>query len=698
MKSHRLRVAMSALLFGLLAWAGRPEPASAQGAERRIALVIGIGAYQNAPQLANPVRDARAIGDALRQLNFAVDELYDPDDRTLTRGIRDFGVKAQKADVAVVFYAGHGVQAAKENYLIPADARLQRERDLLYEAVPLDLMLGEVSQAAKLGMVLLDACRDNPFVERISRSMPAGGPGAPSSGLARVDAVPRNMLVAMSTKADAVAEDGAGEHSPFATALLAKFATPGLELSLFFRSVRDSVLQATQGRQEPYVFSSLGAEPFYFNPKPVARLPVVEAARKVRMYTGPIGIVAPTDPDGGPVQVVIKTVPRGVIRDGARPIRPGERLTPEQLAGLVFLPEPGYVGSAGILGYQAATAQGGTADSAVEIDVMDAAEAADEMAQAALWERVRGTGKPEDIDLFLRLYPASRFAAAAQQLRSRLAPSATAVAPPPAPASVSATANAPPAKEQVAMAQPPRGLLASGREFRDCPTCPVMVEIPAGEFTMGLGSSDPAAKPAHRVRIAPFALAQTPATIGDWQACTEGGGCGPLPRMAVTDPATPLHNVSWDDAEAYIAWLSRTTGQAYRLPSEAEWEYAARAGAATRYAWGEQLGVALANCANCGGVQDPKAPAPAQSYKPNAFGLYDMGGGVAQWVQDCWFPNYASSPADGAARETSGCRQRVLRGGSFRSTADDVTPAARNHYDAPVRYLTNGFRVARNAG
>lgn len=682
------RVALGAVLVAVLACLGGSQTSSAQEPERRVALVIGVGAYQNAPQLANPVRDARAIGDALRQLNFAVDELYDPDDRALTRAIRDFGVKAQKANVAVVFYAGHGVQAAKENYLIPADARLQRERDLLYEAVPLDLMLGEVSQASKLGMVLLDACRDNPFAERLSRSMPSNGLRAPNSGgLARIDNVPRNMLVAMSTKADTVAEDGVGTHSPFATALLAKLGEPGLELSLLFRGVRDTVLQATQGRQEPYVFSSVGAEPFYLNPKPVARLPNVEAARRIRMYTGPIGIVAPTDPAGGPVQVVIKSVPRGVVRDGARAIRPGDRLTPEQLAGLMFLPEPGYVGNAGLLGYQAATAQGGVADSAIEIEVMDTVQATDEMAQAALWEKVRGTGKAEDIDLFLRLYPTSRFAAAGQQLQSKLAPMTVATVTGPALAGA-----------QVAMAPPLRGFagLAAPTEFRDCPTCPVMVRVPAGEFTMGLASTDPAAKPPHRVRLAAFALGQAPVTIAEWQACLDAGGCGPLPRIPSTNPAIPLHNVSWDDAQIYITWLSRTTGQSYRLPSEAEWEYAARAGSAARYPWGEQLGVARANCANCGGTQDPKAPAQTRSFPPNAFGLYDMGGGVAQWVKDCWTPNYVGAPTDGVAHDMPGCRQRVLRGGSFRSTSDNIIPSARNSYDAPVRYLTNGFRIARS--
>jgi uncharacterized caspase-like protein len=244
----RLSSILVAVLVVLLALAAQ----AATVKERRIALVIGIGSYQNAPHLANPVNDARAIGDSLRRLNFDVTELYDPDFRALNSGIRTFGIQAADADVAVVYYAGHGVQVDRENYLIPTDAKLQRERDLLYEAMPLDRLLGEVSQARRVGIVLLDSCRNNPFIERVARSMTVAGRAvATTPGLARVDNVPPNTIVVMAAKADQIAEDGQ-DHSPFANALLAHFQIPGLELSLFFRSVHDTVLHATHNRQEPY--------------------------------------------------------------------------------------------------------------------------------------------------------------------------------------------------------------------------------------------------------------------------------------------------------------------------------------------------------------------------------------------------------------------------------------------------------------
>jgi formylglycine-generating enzyme required for sulfatase activity len=223
-----------------------------------------------------------------------------------------------------------------------------------------------------------------------------------------------------------------------------------------------------------------------------------------------------------------------------------------------------------------------------------------------------------------------------------------------------------------------------------------MVGIPAGSYSMGQGAKASEASPAHRVEVHAFAIGQAPVTVAEWKACMAAQGCNFMPRMRVADDRTPVHNLSWDDAKQYIAWLSRTSHHAYRLPSEAEWEYAARGGTNTRYWWGEGVGVALANCADCGGQQNPHGPLPVDALKPNPFGLYAMLGGVAQWTADCWFPNYHGAPTDGSARDLRGCEKRVLRGGSFRAGRDDITVTSRGNYDAPVRYIVNGFRVARD--
>ncbi|HEX2117400.1 MAG TPA: caspase family protein, partial [Alphaproteobacteria bacterium] len=326
--------------------------ARAADAETRVALVIGIGAYQNAPPLANPVNDARRIAEALRRLNFEVEEQFDPDIRKLTRSLREFGLRAQNADAALVFYAGHGVQVDRENYLLPVDARLERERDLLYEALSLELVLGEVSQAKKVGIVILDACRNNPFVDRLSRSVVIAGRAPASKGLARVDRVPRNTIVAMATKADQIAEDGVGGNSPFTEALLAHLQVPGLELSLFFRSVRDVVLKSTNNRQEPYIFSSLGADPFYFYPRPPNRAPEIApiVALQVTDAAGPtpLGIQRPTDPDQDPLSIRVIGLPRGgEVRVGERLVALNDVLTVDRFMAATFKPDGTRFGQIG---------------------------------------------------------------------------------------------------------------------------------------------------------------------------------------------------------------------------------------------------------------------------------------------------------------------------------------------------------------
>src|SRR3954454_8718098 len=353
--------------------AGPAQPAPPP--ERRIALVIGIGAYQSAPSQGNPVSDARSIGEALRRLNFEVDAVYDADFRRLTRAVREFGIKAQRADAAVIYYAGHGVQAGRENYLLPTDTRLERERDLLYEAMPLELVLGEASQARKIGIVLLDACRNNPFVDRMSRSMSVAGRGSAAPGLARVDNVPRNTMVVLATKADQIAEDGSGDHSPFAAALLAHFQIPGLELSLFFRSVRDTVLRATGNRQDPFIFTSLGAEPFYFYPRPPNRPPVLASipGLELRDSAGPtpLPITRPTDPDQDPLSVRITGLPRsGEIRVEGRPVTPGAVVAADRFATATYKPDGSVMGPVGTLDILVEDGRGGSVMGSLSIAVL----------------------------------------------------------------------------------------------------------------------------------------------------------------------------------------------------------------------------------------------------------------------------------------------------------------------------------------
>jgi hypothetical protein len=248
---------------------------------------------------------------------------------------------------------------------------------------------------------------------------------------------------------------------------------------------------------------------------------------------------------------------------------------------------------------------------------------------------------------------------------------------------------------QTAVVVPPQPLnkpVETGSIFRDCQGCPEMVRLSGGSFRMG-SNEDPSEAPIHQVKVGPFALGRYPVTVGEWGRCVAAKACQ---FVIEGNDAAPARNLSWDDAQQYVAWLSSSTGQAYRLPSEAEWEYAARAGTSTRYWWGERIAPKMANCKGCGETYDPRQPENVGSFPANAFGLHDLTGGVAQWVADCWHPTYQGAPTDGSAWSEPNCRDFVLRGGSWRNDASYARSASRAHYDSGVRYPAHGFRVARS--
>ena len=207
-----------------------------------------------------------------------------------------------------------------------------------------------------------------------------------------------------------------------------------------------------------------------------------------------------------------------------------------------------------------------------------------------------------------------------------------------------------------------------------------------------MGSNDDITeKPTHQVTVKPFAIGQYPVSVREWNDCATAKVCA---FMAIGKDYAPITNVSWSDAKQFIGWLVSATGKPYRLPSEAEWEYAARAGTQTKYWWGDQLQAGMANCKNCTDIADTEQPVKVGSFKPNPFGLYDMGGGVDQWVEDCWHKSYQGAPADGSAWTEGNCGSHVIRSGSWKNDGRYVRPSNRDNYDTNVRYPTHGFRLA----
>jgi len=228
---------------------------NARAADERVALVIGNSTYSHAAALANPANDANAVSMMLDAAGFKVDMRNNLPNQEMRRAIREFSVKAAKADVAVVFYAGHGMEVDGNNYLIPIDAVLATDLDAEDEAISLDRIMRMVEPAKRFRLVILDACRDNPFVTTMKRTLASRSIGR---GLARPEPTTSDTLIAYAAKAGSTASDSDGDHSPFTNALLKHLATPGLDLRIALGFVRDEVLARTGAKQEPFVYGSLG--------------------------------------------------------------------------------------------------------------------------------------------------------------------------------------------------------------------------------------------------------------------------------------------------------------------------------------------------------------------------------------------------------------------------------------------------------
>jgi len=783
-------------------------------AEKRVALVVGNAAYQHAAPLPNPTRDARAIAQMFQVAGFDTVLLRnDVGNLDFKRALRDFFSVAKGADIAVVFFAGHGIQIADQNYLIPVDAKLAQDYDAMDEAISLDRVIEAIEPAARLRLVILDACRDNPFLMRMQRR--GATRQIASRGLSKVEPNLNNTLIAYAAKAGSTAEDGPGENSPFTMALIKHVAEPGLDIRLALGRVRDEVLRNSRNDQEPFVYGSLGGGSVSLVPpivvaKPVAaaemradyelverintrkawelfisqyksgmyvdlareRLRMLErdeaAASSARMQeensawervkdtedpaairrfiernkSSPHAMTAQNLLDS--LEKVAREKEEKAAAEEAKKQAEAKKLAEEQAAAeakrlteekaateaerLRKAEEAKKQAEAKRLAEEQAAAETKRLveeKAAAEAERLRKAEEARKQAEAtrlaeekaaaeakrlaqekaaAEAERLRKAEEARK-QAEARKLADERAAAEAERVKhnaqaekeaeaKRLAegdsakPGIARPVPPPETRSSG--------KEQMAYMAPLPTMERKGRAFQDCADCPVVVPIPAGAFTMGQAKGDPSAAPQHTVTVRAFAIGQYPVTVGEWKACVVGGGCSFTPRMANANDRTPVHNLSWDDAQQYVLWVSRSTGEKYRLPTEAEWEYAARAHTSTRYWWGDAVGTMLANCSDCGGSQDGRTPLPVGSFKPNAFGLHDIHGGVAQWVADCWFANYQGAPSDASARDQKNCQKRVLRGGSFRTDRETITASARGSYDSSVRYIAHGFRVARD--
>ncbi len=580
------------------------DPAAA---ERRVALVIGESAYASVAVLPNPARDAAAMAELFRKAGF--DEVRLETNRSaaeLRKALRAFSDTAASADIAVVFYAGHGVEIGGRDFLVPVDARLLKDIDVDDEAIDLDYVLTRIP-AKRLKLIILDACRENPFkTAATTRSV--------GRGLTAPDVRQSDTLIAFAARPGELAADGDGEHSPYTAALLRHLTEPGVELDKALRLVRDEV-RASGRRQEPWSNGSRGAEDVFFGPPAAAAQDVSQAEFAAAMQAGTAAAL-----DG-----FLGKYSSGPLAEIAR--RERDRLR-------------------------------------------------------------KAAQKPE---------PSPHIAIGPE------------VAPPSA---ASPCGGATPASSSTRGATPlTRGeecALTAGAVFRECESCPTMVVVPAGSFTMGSPEGEEARSddegPQHRVGISQaFAVGKFTVTFDEGEACVAGGGCGGYrPEDAGWGRGLrPVINVSWNDAQAYVAWLKRKTGKEYRLLSESEWEYSARGGTRWPFWWGSSISTSRANYNGWdtynGGQSGEwrRETVPVDSFTANPFGLYQMHGNVWQWIEDCYHENYNEAPADGSVWTTGGCDRRILRGGAWNDDPRGLRAAVRLWIAPVFRNYTLGLRVAR---
>ena len=733
-------------------------------ANARTALVIGNGAYTNLSALANPGNDARDMASSLTELGFEVQLLVDASHESIEEAVLDFGDKLHKGGgVGLFYYAGHGVQDQGRNYLIPVEANIRRATQLKRKAVDVGWVLDEMAAANNgLNMVILDACRDNPFAEFRSADR----------GLAKMEG-PKGTFIAYATAPGDVAADGEGRNGLFTKHLLSAMQQPDQPVELAFKDVVKAVSDESRGRQTPFITSSLTGD-FYFNPVGTNPAPEQLITLTLRSnvrddqvyingaYVGKTKLVTQLAAGWHDIEVRkagYRTYSARLLLDKDQTIRarlqrgsdpapqpaptqaaipapqpaPPAQTTPSTIDGLslsdwllvygdntittanldkIIAYEQQHGGNAASRSYinkglKVALANVNSADDLLEYQskfgYLPGAPAQIEARLAELLEagasrqdliRLRGQF-PASATLRLQLagayHQAQLFDAAAGEYQSWLG----------------LTDSSHPQRKQVlealVAAREGRSLYKAGDIIQDCPECPQMVYIPAGSFRMGdiQGGGDSDEKPVHRVSVKAFLMSATEVTFAQWDACVAAGGCDDSgPRSAGGDNgwgrgSRPVIEVSWEDAQQYVKWISAKTGEQYRLPSEAEWEYAARAGSETKYSWGNSIGNNKANCDGCGSRWDDSKTAPVASFAANAFGLYDMHGNVWEWTQDCWNGSYKGAPSDGTAWLSGDCGRRVLRGGSWYLFPNNLRSAYRFRSTAGYRVNNNGFRLAR---
>lgn len=608
--------------------------------------MIGNDSYASVETLRNARADADTMAAALRKAGYAVTLEKDRTLRQMKDTVRAFRAGIGGGDEVVFYFSGHGVQIGGMNQLLPIDVRAQTEDQVRDDSIALGDLLADIArQKPGLTLAIIDACRDNPF--------PKTGRAIGGRGLTGVAGATGQMVI-YSAGEGQQALDRLGDSDPvkngvFTRVFIREMEKRGVSITEVVRVVREEVYRLAQSanhEQVPAIYDQVLGRFFFY---------------------------APISNIGG----------------------------------------------------NSAPAQAPATASATDPAALD----------LAFWNSIKDSKDPQEFAAYLEQYPAGQFASLARVKQKQLQPQPQALAAAPAPVQPALVVAPAPAPAPAAK--------APGTVFRDCADCSEMVVVPAGKFAMGSPPSEEgrydAEGPVHQVSIdKPFALGRYAVTFGEFRTFVRATGykteaernagnqgCHAWddsdrtfdwrPGLSWDNPGfdqkdrQPAVCVSWNDAQAYLKWFAQRAGTSYRLPSEAQWEYAARAGTTAARLWGNDPNQACryANVADQSEFGTYKwtfrhecndgyfFTAPVGSYFPNAFGLYDMLGNVWQWTEDCWNASYAGAPPDGSAWTGGDCARRVARGGSWFNEPRFVRSAYRFWIEASDRGYFVGFRLAR---
>lgn len=651
----------------------------------RVALLVGNADYENQP-LGTPLNDVRTLGDLLLRAGFDIIQVENATRSELERALNEMQHRLGDSGVGLFYFAGHGFQSENVSYILPIDAETNSQETATRSAISVNHIIRQMSsrRTGKINLVILDTCLNNPFTNQTTDGK------TPDIEATLAQMLPDQSLIAFSTGNGMKAFDGDGKHGVYARELIRILPETELTTSEIFTHVQTAVIKQTSAKQTPWILSSLRSQfrPTHLsgttNPSPLLKTAPIPEHKLRNMKTR--GIL-PKDGDAqfelefwqsikdsthaADYEAYLQAYPNGKFAPLAksRAARYKEKPRPTVNTPSISIKgmDVGYevVRNANIRETPSAKSSWlGELRKGTNVHVIGRVTNKN-------WYQVEASGVTGFVYGELLSKPKQEMV---QQLQS----------------------HTPSKLKEPSIAVPQSKITHDLETIQDCALCPELVVVPAGTFTMGDDHGHRSEKPAHKVSIKQaFAIGKTEVTVQQWNECHKAGGCEYKPNDHDTPDKTAVSDISWSDAQKFLRWLSITTGQKYRLPTEAEWEYAARAGSQTRFWWGSNVGQGHADCKNCGGKWNARTPAAIDSYPANPFGLYGVSGGVWEWVSDCWHKSHKGAPNDGSSRNRSDCRENVIRGGAWRNDATYVSSASRFKYDSHVRYIQNGFRVAK---